>query len=345
MSKKRMSKESKISKIDFSKKKRNFVNRPVLCRVPSDRTRITIEANSTTNSNKFLVPTVLDNKRKTSNKFNNSNKLNNSKIQEITQPSNPFRKLVSRHYGSFKVEMLGNFKKKFERLPNSFKEKGRLGTTRRKYFNGVDFSLIVYSSGLIEIKPAGRSSNSLHAGEELSTLMFEQARAALIFLKAKNIVVSFNPVLNRLPKYAVPDKVARLVKKEVQGEFRGIDCSVRQGHVDNHGLPALNRHNRLSEDQIFRLGKELAVSRGVSEKDSGFKEVLAKESLDAPEILGSIEKKLGFIVDSHVLMAQNESSHVRFVKEAAELVRLLRPKRVRVFRESFKNSATLRAVN
>lgn len=269
-----------------------------------DRTKSSIQANPRTNSeHKPSKPTV-DNKR------------------TIT---NPFSKLVTRHYGSFKTKMRGNPKRVFEDLKYPFTEKAKLGTTRRKYYSGPSFSLIVYSSGTIEIKPSRACSKSKRAGEVLSKDFWENTlRKAESFLSSRRVYF-FRPVLNRRPKYGVEDKTAKLVKQEVHSEFRSMDRSPGHGHVDNWGLRALNADNRLSSGQHFAL---------------------AKERLRNPELLASLEAKMDLIVDSNVEFAKNLGLHLKVLSDLGSGTRALSRavQGPRPFRRAFKNSATVRGV-
>lgn len=278
---------------------------------PLDRTKSSIQANLRTNSEQ-----VSENKKQ--KHYDNKRPI----------PTNPFRKLVNRHYGSFKVKIKGNPSKTFDSLPNYFKEKGKLGTTRRKFLKKTNYSLIIYSNGTIEIKPSQKNSNSLNAGEDLSNAFWTTFQEAKNFLETIGLFTS-SPVMNRRPKYAVPDKTAELVRKEVHAEYRDMDKSVKPGHVDNWGKQALARDNRLSSDQHFAL---------------------AKARLENPEILGSIEDKLEDIVEAQKVsldFSNNLKLHLeverRQLENMVKMNRLLAPKRIRM-PTAFKTSATVRGV-
>ncbi len=274
-------------------------------------------------------------------------------IKTIKVIDNPFNKVIDRHFGSFKCSILGNYKNVFNSLNiDSIEPFGNKGSVQRKLLMHEKFTAIFYCSknkGSVELKIPRLSLSHKQAHKALFDQYYQAAiQARDILEKYYHLPLSI-PIQNRIAKYGVEDSTARVVKLEIEGKKRKMDASTRLikgklvrkvSHVDNFGSIAAKADARLSSKQHDLISSEIALSKGHKDRNSfEFRKAKGIARLQSPEILESIETKLEAIVESHLMMAENESSHVRFVKEATEIVRALRPTRIK-FPTSAKKSAT-----
>ena len=325
--------------------------------------------------NQKKAPLWIERKSKIPNRTQTNSKEFDSKQEKVT---NPFCKEIDRHYGSFKTRILGNHKTIFNSLP--FKEIKPLGIKgkgcKRKLFSNPSFTALFYQNGTVEIKPSRDKSKALSAPGSLQQAFFEKAGEAARLLEKKGGFALGNLSMNRLPMYAVVDRLARENGGECEGEFRRIDSSPNHPHVDNKGKLAAERDCRLSDDQHHSLSHELLRKNGAKTGDEGFD--LKFYRVNNAEILESFEKKLNGLLEANAMaleaarataeassvLGENMKTHVEIMKRNAkgleaialatdgttaamnEFSRLLRAFRPRAARmpSSFKRSATVRGV-
>lgn len=240
------------------------------------------------------------------------------------QEVNPFFKQVNRHYGSFKVKILGNYKARFNSLPFSLlKPWGRnKNGCQRKKWQTKTFTALFYSNGTLEIKPVSKRGLSPF---ELQADFFCKARYCLKLLESYGVQCS-GLKLNRRPKYGFEDKAARMVKGEFHGKNRGIDGSPGHQHLDAFSAEACVRDLRCSDDEHV---------------------VLARARVENPELFADLHAKMDFLADTNVKFAENIRLHLNVLEEQKKALRAiargLNPRVPRL--PSRKDSTTLRGVS
>jgi hypothetical protein len=240
--------------------------------------------------------------------------------QEAIRKVNPFFKKIDRHYGSFRTKILGNHQSIFNSL--KFKEIKPLGKTgtgcRRKAFFHNEFTAMLYSNGTIEIRPVRKTGLN---PDELQADFFSKAKLCCSLLEQKGLALGALE-LNRSPKYGYRDKTASFVKEEYKGKDRGMDSTPDPNSIDNFSCAAAKRDLRLSGDQNFEIAKARA---------------------DNPEVIGSLESKMEFIIDSNSKFAENLALHLKVLSDLGKAVNRLGAGHR--FPSSFNKSATVRGVN
>ncbi len=273
---------------------------------------------------------------------NKHNSLNNEQERILNKkgfdviPSNPYCKEIDRHFGSFETRLLGNHLSIFDSLPfPSLVPLGRKGIgCKRKLLKQESFTAVFYGNGTVIIKIARTKDASLFAPEVLQKDYFDKAREAKRFLECYSFSLA-ELKMNQLPKYGVEDLTARVVKKEVDGEFRSMDSSTRivngkvvrrVPHIDNKSATAASRDAQFSSEQAFEL---------------------AKARLNNPEFFTRLESKIDVAVEVSTRYSKNINLHLaveeKNLENAVKLNRLLSAPRVpRFFSTSLSKSASVR---
>ena len=289
-----------------------------------------------------------------------NNEYNSKKtIKEI---DNPFNKVIDRHFGSFKCSILGNYKNVFNSLNiNSIKPLGRKGTIQRKVLRHEKFTAIFYCSknrGSVELKIPRQSFSHKKAHEALRGEYYQCAIKAKAHIEKYYCLLLSIPVENRLAKYGVEDSAARTVNLEIHGKHRIMDASNRLingklvrnvPHIDSLGSIAAKADARLSEQQHDLISSEIAKSKGFKDvKSFEFRKAKGIARLKAPEILESIEARLGAVFETNSQFKDNIDLHLKV--EQAQLENMVLSNKLlkgmqgtkHRFPTSFKKSASVK---
>ena len=301
-----------------------------------------------------------------------SDRMKPTKKNKITMNSesnfnidNPFNKVIDRHFGSFKCNILGNYKNVFNSLNiNSIKPLGNKGAVQRKLLKTKKFTAIFYCSknkGSVELKIPRVSLSDKRAIESLRNQYFQAAIQAKAHLEKYYHLPLSIPVQNRLAKYGVEDSAARAVNLEIQGKKRKMDASTRLiagklvrnvPHVDSFGSIAAKADARLSEQQHDLISSEVAKSKGFKDKKSfEFRKAKGFARLQSPEILESIEAKLEAVFETNSRFSKNINLHLKV--EQAQLENMVLSNKLMKgmqttkhrFPTSFKKSASVKGCN
>ncbi len=289
-------------------------------------------------------------------------KNNNMRMNSESNIDNPFNKVIDRHYGSFKCNILGNYKNIFNSLNiNSIKPLGNKGSVQRKLLRTKKFTAIFYCSknkGSVELKIPRQSLFHKQAHKALFNQYYQAAIQAKSHLEKYYCFALSIPVQNRLAKYGVEDSAARAVNLEIEGKKRKMDASNRLingkfvrnvPHIDNFGSLAAKTDARLSSKQHDLISSEIVKRQGISKKnDLNWRIAKGNARLKAPELLESIENALFETAEASRFLGKNMVTHVGIMKEIKEglhelssSVRSVRKTRQR-FPTSLKKSATVK---